>query len=72
MPIYPLLQKLGFNPEDCQAMGSAFETCLDKLALTDRTDPIAVAIAKKIVELRQRGERDPDRLCELAMSELGL
>ena len=72
MPIYPLLQKLGFNPEDCQAMGSAFETCLDKLALTDRSDPIAVAIAKKIVELRQRGERDPDRLCELAMSELGL
>ena len=41
MPIYPLLQKLGFNPEDCQAMGSAFETCLQRLALTDRSDPIA-------------------------------
>ena len=72
MPIYPLLQKLGFDPDDCRVMGSAFETCLQKLVLTDRNDPVAVAIAKKIVELRQRGERDPDRLCELAMSELGL
>jgi hypothetical protein len=72
MPIYPLLQKMGFNPEDCQAMGSAFETCLQRLALTDRSDPVATTIAKKIVELRQRGECDPVRLCELAMSELGL
>ena len=53
-------------------MGSAFETCLQKLALTDRNDPVAVAIAKKIVELRQRGERDPNRLCQLALSELGI
>jgi hypothetical protein len=60
------------NSDDCRAMGSAFETCLQTLVLTDRNDPVAEAIAKKIIELRQRGERDPDRLCQLAMGELGL
>jgi hypothetical protein len=32
------------------------------LGLTDRTDPVTELVAKKIIELANRGERDPLRL----------
>ena len=72
MPIYPLLRVSTFDPEHCQALGIAFEACLTQLGLVDRSDPLTVMIAKKIIELGQRGVRDPDRLCELTAKELGI
>ena len=70
MPIYPLLQNSAFDPEHCRVLGIAFETCLTQLGLVDRSDPLTVMIAKKIIELGQRGVRDPDSLCELTAKEL--
>jgi hypothetical protein len=72
MPIYPLLQNSVFDPEHCLALGAAFETYLKQLGLVDRSDPLALMVAKKIIELGQRGVRDTDRLCELAVKELGI
>jgi hypothetical protein len=72
MPIYPLLQNSVFDPEHCRALGIAFETCLTQLGLVDRSSPLTVTIANKMIELGQRGVRDPDRLCELAAKELGI
>jgi hypothetical protein len=37
------------------------------LRLKDRADPATETIAKKIIELAQRGERDPVRLRERAI-----
>ena len=40
--------------------------------LVDRNDPIAEIIAKKIVELGQRGVREAEQVSELAIKELGV
>ena len=51
-------------------MGLAFEAALAALRLSDRSDPFVAIIAKKIINLAEAGESDPDRLCELALSEV--
>jgi hypothetical protein len=48
------------------------ERTLQKLSLVDRNDPLTETIAKKIIELGQRGVRDARQLSELAIKELGL
>ncbi|MGH6770994.1 MAG: hypothetical protein ACRECO_18455 [Xanthobacteraceae bacterium] len=70
MPIYPLLKDGGFNPTHIEAMGTAFEDVLRTLRLTDRTDPLVMLIAEKIIELGQRGVRDPQQLRDLALAEI--
>jgi hypothetical protein len=44
-------------------MGVAFDNACRALRLSDRTDRATELVAKKIIELAQRGERDPHRLC---------
>jgi len=41
-----------------------------RLSLVDRNDPITEIIAKKIIELGQRGVREAAQLVELAIKEL--
>jgi hypothetical protein len=50
----------------------AYERTLQKLRLVDRNDLLTETIAKKIIELGQRGVRDAGQLSELAIKELGL
>jgi hypothetical protein len=71
VPIYRLFEGNEFEPEHCQAMGSAFEAVLRELGLTDRNDPICDLVARKIIELGKQGVRDATRLRELAMSDFG-
>jgi hypothetical protein len=70
MPIYPLLRQSTFEPEHARAMGAAFECALSDLGLTDRNDPLVQMVAKKIIELGQRGLRDPIQLREQAIREI--
>jgi len=51
-------------------MSAAFEAALRKLGLVDRNDPAATAVAKLIIEFAKAGERDPERLCALALQQL--
>jgi hypothetical protein len=64
MPIHLLLQNHAFGPEAIAMMVTAFEDALRELQLVDRADPAVEIVAKKTIELAQRGERDPKRLCE--------
>jgi hypothetical protein len=41
-----------------------------KLGLVDRSDPATMAVAKLIIEFAKAGERDPERLCALALQAL--
>jgi len=59
-----------FGPEDITRLSAAFETALGKLGLVDRKDPATTAVAKLIIELAKEGERDPERLCALALKQL--
>jgi hypothetical protein len=70
MPITPFLDGHNFNPETKRVMGVAFEITRAAMRLTDRDDPIIEIIAKKIIELAKAGERNPDLLCERALSDL--
>jgi len=72
MPIYRLLQNSPLGPEEIAVLTEAYEATLRKLGLVDRNDPIAEIIAKKIIELGQRGVRQAEQLIELAIKELGV
>jgi hypothetical protein len=58
-----------FDPEAIQALTTAYENACAALH-ADRQDPLTIIVAKKIIEHAQRGERDPIRLREKALSEL--
>jgi len=60
--------KTAFGPEDTAAMTAAFEETLKRLNVADHEAPIATSVAKKIVRLAKRGERNPTRLTEGVIS----
>jgi hypothetical protein len=62
MPIRQLLDSNAFNPEEVIMLRDVFEDTLRELKLVDRSDPVTLLIAKKIIGLARRGERDPARL----------
>jgi hypothetical protein len=72
MPIYRLLQNSPLGPEEIKTLTDAYEDTLRKLGLVDRNDPITEIIAKKIIELGQRGVREAKQLSEMAVKELGV
>jgi hypothetical protein len=67
MPIQQLLDSNAFNPEEVTILRDVFEDTLRALKLVDRSDPITALIAKKIIELARRGDRDPARLRQAAV-----
>ena len=72
LPIRSLLvveEKTFFSPEDITALATAFEDTLHTLRLADRNDPIVLMVAKKIIELARQGERNPERLRALVISQ---
>jgi hypothetical protein len=68
MPIRQLLDNAIFNPEEVAMLCDVFEDTLRAMNLADRTDPATILVAKKIIELATRGERDPTRLRRSAMA----
>ncbi len=61
-----------FGPEDIRPMTAAYEECLRVLKLVDRADPVTQLLAKYIVEVAQKGERDSSRICALTLERLGV
>jgi hypothetical protein len=73
VPIYRLLQKEAFQPEDVALVSNVFEDLLQTLDLVDRReDPVATLVAQKVIELAQTGVRDPIRLKKLTLEAFGL
>jgi hypothetical protein len=71
MAIYRIFQERAFEPEAVICMARAYETALVALRLSDRQDPLTEIVARKIVEIAETGERDPSRLRDKALEELG-
>jgi hypothetical protein len=67
VPIYRLLKGHVFGPDGIEVLSTAFEGALVELQLVDLADPATEMVAKRIIELAQRGERDPVRLREAAV-----
>jgi hypothetical protein len=70
MPVNSLLKNLFFKPEDIQAITQAYECARLELGLMDRSDPLCKTVAKKIIDIAEAGERDPEKLCREALEEL--
>ena len=62
MPITPFLQGQAFDPETVEAMGKAFVTTCEALGLSDQDDAMTQLVAQKIIELAQRGLKNPTAL----------
>jgi hypothetical protein len=62
-----LIEHGAFLPEVAAAITAAFEECLQTLGITKQSDPVALALAKQIIELAKQGERDPIRLRDEAL-----
>ena len=45
-------------------MIAAFENCLERLKVEDRSSAMGFLVAKTIIQLAKEGERDRKRLCE--------
>ena len=63
MAIYRLLESSYFDPERIEKVAKAFEDIVRSLRL-NRADPVTELIAKKVFQIAQTGESDPDRLRE--------
>lgn len=73
MTITPFLKNQAFGPEVIQAMGVAFQNACQRLSLSVTTgDQAAERVASKIIDLAQRGERDPDVLYRRTLAEFDL
>ncbi|MFY9957248.1 hypothetical protein [Bradyrhizobium sp.] len=48
-------------------MAAAYEQALRALDLRERDDPLTQAVAKKVIEIRQTGIRDPAQISKLAI-----
>jgi hypothetical protein len=69
MPITPFLRGQAFDPETVEVMARAFVSTCEALGLTDRTDAMTKLVAERIIELAQRGFKNPFALHVAAMQE---
>ena len=67
MPIRLYLDGERFDPETTRLLGLAFETAVQALHNWGVVEPPRAAIAKAIIGFAKAGEREPERLCDLAL-----
>ncbi len=72
MPITPFLAGQAFDPEAIETMSAAFVAACDALRLKVGDYPATRFVAEKVIELAQRGIRDPNMLCKLTLKEFDL
>jgi hypothetical protein len=71
MPITLFLAGQAFELEVIEVMSAAFVAACDALHLKI-SDPAARFVAEKVIELAERGIRDPDVLRAMTLREFGL
>ena len=64
---YSVIADAGLESDAVIAVLVAFERVREALGLADRTDPLTMIVANKLIELAKAGERDPQRLYELTL-----
>lgn len=62
MTVYRLFKNKPFEPEALAAMTRAYTDVCRELGLNAWDRPRTNAVAKKVIEFAQRGDRDPVRL----------
>jgi hypothetical protein len=67
--ITPFLRSQALDPETVEAMGNVFATTCKALGLSNRDDAMTKLVAEKIIELAQRGIRNPTAMHLAAIKE---
>jgi hypothetical protein len=70
MPISSYLNGQRFDAETRRVLGLAFETACVALRVGEGDDGVKQAIADKIISRARAGERNPDILCEHALTDI--
>ena len=77
MSIIPFLKDKAFDPKAVAILGAAFDTAWDTiqksgslLAAGDQAATTRDRLARRIIEMGQRGERDHQRLVDDALAHL--
>jgi hypothetical protein len=70
--ILPFIKETSFSPDLTQIMGEAYDRATKGLHDTGQPAVVQEIIAKRIVGLAGRGERDPQTLARLALESLGI
>jgi hypothetical protein len=61
-----------FDTEQVATIGEAFDKACKEMRDKGQPASLQESIAKRLVEIAARGERDPDKMCEYALFSLGL
>jgi hypothetical protein len=61
-----------FDPEATHNLCVAFDNVCSTIAENDRSEFVKELIARQVIALAERGERDPHRLADAVTSSLGL
>jgi predicted outer membrane protein len=60
-----------FDPQTVELMQFAHDRTCQLLNISDKSDPMVEIIAKEIIRLASRGEREPQRMSRLVVKALG-
>ena len=67
-----LRERVAFEPEVIETMSAAFVAACDALQLKVGDDPATRVVAEKVINLAQRGIRDPIMLRAMTLKEFDL
>ena len=70
--VVELFRDAAFDPEAVKVLSTAFEKARKSLHDKGQPEVVQEVIARRLIACAQRGERDPDKLCEEALTALGL
>jgi len=70
--VVELFRDAAFDPEAVKVLSVAFEKARKSLHDKGQPEIVQEVIARRLIACAQRGERDPDKLCEEALTALGL
>jgi hypothetical protein len=70
--VSPIFKGAAFDAQETQIMASAFEKACRSLNDGEQPDLVKEIVAKYIVAAAKDGERDADRLCQRALTALGI
>ena len=72
MPIRAYIDGKQLEPDQIDRLNQAFAHALGSLHLLDRNEPICALVARRIIEVSERGEVDPVAISDTAVRELGI
>ena len=66
-----LFKDAAFDPEAIEVLGAAYDKACRSLHDIGQPAIVREVIARRIIQVAQTGERNPDRLCAQALLALG-